>query len=178
MSGSRNTENGRPIKTGGVKGSTKEVRHDKRIRGDCARQTNEEGCSLPPEWKGDRAGSQRSLFFSREPDWPSETPQIAPVWLYVFVPMRKMNCSIIIFLGAAEQPQTRSKTQTDLKLIRSTVLDILPNHQTQDTVEANVNQADVCPEIFLWFHVSRKESWGSAQMKTFLCNQALLASPQ
>ena len=120
----------------------------------------------------------RDHCFSPENQTGPQKPQIAPVWLCVFVPMKRMNCSIIIFLGAAEQPQTRSKTQTDLKLIRSTVLDILPNHQTQDTVEANVNQADVCPEIFLWFHVSRKESWGSAQMKTFLCNQALLASPQ
>lgn len=40
---------------------------------------------VPREWTGDRAGSYRSLLFSREPNWPSETQQITPVWLSLFL---------------------------------------------------------------------------------------------
>lgn len=130
MSGYRDTENGRPIKTGGIKkDSTEEVRHDKRVRGDCARQMNGEGHSLLPYWKGEELAA-RDLCFSPENQTGPQKPHQLPQFGCVFVPLTKMNCSIIIFLSAAEQPQTRSKTQTDLKLIRTTDLDILPMHQT------------------------------------------------
>lgn len=31
------------------------------------------------EWKGDEVGSYKSLLFSREPNWPSETHQVTLV---------------------------------------------------------------------------------------------------
>lgn len=57
---------------------------------------------------------------------PTNCPSLA-----VFLcPWGRWTVAIIIFLRAAKQPQTRSKTQTDLRLIRTTDLDILPMHQT------------------------------------------------
>lgn len=105
-------------------GSTEEVRHDKREnqRRLCQADAWERLQFAPLNGRVTELAARDHCF--------SPENQTAPGWLCVFVPIRKTNCCIITFLGAAEQPQTCSKTQTDLKLIRTTDLDILPMHQT------------------------------------------------